>query len=96
MEEPVSAAELKRTKDHMIGGLILGLETSDALAGFYGSEEILAKRLLPPQEIIDRIRKTSAAEVRAVAQAIFRNEGLNLAIIGPYRDQKRFTKILKL
>lgn len=95
-DEPISEVELQRTKDHMVGGMILGLETSDALASYYGGQEILTKKSLPPEEIIDRIRKTSAAEVRAVAKAVFKNQGLNLAVIGPYQNQEMFKKILKI
>jgi predicted Zn-dependent peptidase len=95
-EELVSEVELQRTKDHMVGGIILGLETSDALASFYGGQEILTRKSLPPEEIIDRIRKVSAAEIRAVARQIFKNQGLNLAVIGPYQNHEMFKKILKI
>ena len=80
----------------MIGNLILGLETSDDLASFYGGQEVLTKKLLPPEKIIDRIKATTAEEVRAVARTIFKNKGLNLAIIGPYRNQTIFENILSL
>lgn len=93
-DELVSEKELKRTKDHMASSLILGLETSDSLGSFYGGQEIMTKKLLPPEAIIDRIQKVSAAEVRAVARAIFKNQGLNLAVIGPYRDGKRFENMI--
>jgi predicted Zn-dependent peptidase len=95
-DELVPDAELQRTKDHMIGGLILGLETSDSLASFYGSQEILTKKLLPPEKIIDTIKGVSAAEIRAVARAIFLNKSLNLAVIGPYQNDDMFKKILTL
>jgi predicted Zn-dependent peptidase len=91
----VPTRELQRTKDHMIGNLILGLETSDALAGFYGAEEILTKKLLPPEAIVDRIKKVTAAEVRAVARQVFIRKGLNFAVIGPYQNKRRFEKLLK-
>lgn len=94
--ELVPAAELQRTKDHMTGGMILGLETSDSLASWYGGQEILTGKFLPPAKIIDRIKKTTAEEVRAVAQDIFKNKGLNLAVIGPYQNEEMFRKILKL
>jgi predicted Zn-dependent peptidase len=96
VNEDIPEEELQRTKDHMVGGMILGLETSDALASYYGGQEILTKKSLPPEKIIDRIRKTTAAEVRAVAKEIFRERGLNLAVIGPYQDDAMFKKILKL
>jgi len=85
---------LQRSKDHLIGNLILGLETSDELASFYGGQEILTKALLPPEKIIDRMNKVTAAEVRSVARAIFKSKGLNLAIIGPYRNRAMFEKNL--
>ena len=39
-DEPVGTEELKKAKEHLIGNFVLGLETSDELAGFYGSQEI--------------------------------------------------------
>ena len=95
-DELVPAAELARAKDHMAGNMILGLETADELASFYGGQEVLMRSLLPPAAIIDRIRATTAGEVRAVAREIFRDKGLNLAVIGPYRDKKKIETILTL
>ncbi|HVO28909.1 MAG TPA: pitrilysin family protein [Candidatus Paceibacterota bacterium] len=95
-DELVPGAELQRMKDHMVGGIVLGLETSDALASYYGSQEILAKKLLPPEKLVDTIRRISAAEVRNVARAVFADRRLNLAVIGPYRNAEMFEKILTL
>lgn len=95
-KELVPREELQRAKDHMTGSLLLGLETSDDLANYYGVGEILTKSLLPPDELTDRINKVTAAEVRNVARFIFKEKGLNLAIIGPYRDEPMFQKILNL
>jgi predicted Zn-dependent peptidase len=94
--ELVSEKELKKTKDHMIGGLILGLETSDALASYYGGQEILTKKLLPPETIIDTIQKVTAEEIQAVAKSIFVPKGLNLAVIGPYQNSEIFEKLLTI
>jgi predicted Zn-dependent peptidase len=93
-DELVPAEELQRAKDHMIGGLLLGLETSDEIASFYGGEELLTRALLPPSAVMDRIKKVTAEEIRSVARAIFKRNGLNLAAIGPYRSATLFKKIL--
>ncbi len=95
-DEPIGAKEFQRSKDHMVGNMILGLETSDKLAGFYGSQEILTKKIVPPEEVIKRVKAVTPQEVRAVARGIFKNEGLNLAVIGPYEGKRGFEKILKL
>ena len=92
----VSAEELKRSKNHLTGEMILGLETSVALANFYGGQEIYHKEIKTPQEIIEEIRKVTAGEILAVAKDIVKNQHLNLAIIGPFKDKKPFEKILKI
>src|SRR3989344_1577669 len=39
-DTPVSPDELQRVKDNYVGSLMLGLETSDDLARFYGGQEV--------------------------------------------------------
>lgn len=95
-DEIVSESELRRAKDHMIGNLLLGLETADELASFYGEQEVLRQAPLPPDAIVDRINGITAAEVRAAARGVFKDRGLNLAVIGPYRNEAPFKKILTL
>ncbi|HUX36089.1 MAG TPA: insulinase family protein, partial [Candidatus Paceibacterota bacterium] len=94
-DELVDKNELQRAKDHMIGNFILGLESSDELAGFYGSQEIMTEKLLKPSQIIDKIQGVTAEEVSGLARSIFKNESLNLALIGPYRRTETFKKILR-
>ena len=91
-----SAAELTKAKEHLEGSLILGIETSDELASFYGFQEILKREILKPEEVIKKIRAVTADDVLAVAQNIFKLEKLNLAIIGPYKNKEQFASILKL
>jgi predicted Zn-dependent peptidase len=95
-DEPVPAIELQKTKDHLLGNLILGLETSDDLASFYGSQEIFGREILSPEAYADRIKEVTAEEVRTVARAVLRNKNLNFAVVGPYKDSARFRKIVKL
>ena len=94
--EPVAAEELGRAKEHLIGGLVLGLETSNQLAGFYGSQEVLEHKIESPEEVIAQIQAVTAEQIQAVAKEIIKNDGLNLAVIGPFKDKERFEKILKL
>jgi len=99
-QKPVNAKELQRAKDHFDGHLMLGLETSDALAAFYGGQEIITKKITTPSELTEKIQAVKAEEIMAMAQDIFQNSKLNLAIIGPFSaeggDKSRFEKILKI
>jgi predicted Zn-dependent peptidase len=95
-DEPVSEKELQKTKDHMIGGLVLGLETSDDLASFYGSQEILTDKTTPPAVLAARIKKVTMRDILAVAKTIFKDKGLNLAVVGPYKSEAPFKKLLTI
>lgn len=94
-EEPVSAEELRRAKEHVVGNFFLSLETSDALAAFYASQEIMHMPLRDPQEVAAKLQAVSAEDIRAVARECFTNERLNLALIGPFKDRS-FLDILKV
>ncbi len=94
-DELVGSDEMKKSKDHIVGNFILGLETSDELAGFYGMQEIIAGKLLKPSEVIDKIQGVSPEDVRGIARQIFRNDKLNLALIGPYKRSETFRRILR-
>ena len=80
----------------MEGGLILSIETSDELASFYCFQEILKKEILGPEELIKKIQAVTAADILEAAQDIFRPEKLNLAIVGPFKNQKLFANLLKI
>lgn len=94
--EPVSSAELERAKSHYVGNLLLGLESSDALAVFYGAQEALSKNLITTDELIKKIQAVSAEQIRKIAQEFFINDRLNLAILGPYENRKEFEELLSL
>ena len=95
--ELVPDAELQRTKDMYKGRLAISLESSDSLANWYGSQAVMARPLKTPEEYLEKIEAVTASDLRRVARKIFKNEGLNLALIGPVNKAKleTFKKILK-
>ena len=93
-DEHISPEELKKAKEYIKGKMTLGLESSDEVASFLGGQEVLTGKILTPEEIFSNIEKVSEEEVRAVASEIFRPESLNLALIGPFKDEKPFVDIL--
>ncbi len=92
----VNDEELKRAKDHLCGQMVLGLETSDAKAMFYGGQEIIKKDVTDVAEYIQRIEAVTAEEVMRVARDVFNEETLNLVLIGPFKDEKVFLDHLRL
>jgi predicted Zn-dependent peptidase len=95
-EEKISEDELQRAKDHIAGTTMLELETSDSRAEFFGYEEVLKGKVDDPQVQIDKINKVTAAEVQKLAVEIFQNSGLNLALVGKFKDEGKLREILNV
>ncbi|TSC95780.1 MAG: Uncharacterized protein Athens071426_70 [Parcubacteria group bacterium Athens0714_26] len=93
---PVSPEELRRAKSHITGKLMIELETSDAVAGFYGQQEIFKEKIITPKEAIKKIEAVTAGDILNVAKDIINDKGLNLALIGPFKESKEFESVLKL
>jgi predicted Zn-dependent peptidase len=92
--EEVSKEELKKVKDFISGNIMLGLESSDAIASFYGGQEIFKKPIKTPEQIIKEINAVTAKDIKTLAKKIFKDEKLNMAMIGPFKDSASFEKIL--
>jgi predicted Zn-dependent peptidase len=96
--------EVKKAKEFLKGHFVLELEDSRAVAGFFGSQELLEKKIDTPEKVIEKIRKVTIEEVQDVAKRYFVNKGLNLAAIGKFPstssgqvpDGQRFEKMLAL
>jgi len=95
-KEKVSEEELQKAKDYLKGSTLIDLETSDGMAFWTAGQEILAKRALTPEEVFEKIDKVRPRDLQRVANHIFQNRKLNLALIGPQFNQKELRHLLKL
>jgi predicted Zn-dependent peptidase len=92
--ELVTEEELKKVKDYLAGTLYLNLETTDSLAEFYAVQEVEKGSLKSPKEYESALRAVKAKDIQKVAKDIFKNNKLNLAIIGNMKDEKALKKVL--
>ena len=83
-------------KDSAIGGVVLALETSDAIANYYGGQEVLKKNIDGPIELAKKLRAITAKDILREAKQIFREDNINLALIGPFESEESFAKILHI
>lgn len=94
IQDPILEQEIKKVKDYICGSFMLSLETSDARAEYVAVEALLKGKITSPKEEIEKIQKVTVEQVKDLAKNIFVDEGLNLAIIGPYKDKRVFEEIL--
>jgi predicted Zn-dependent peptidase len=95
-DKKISAAEIKKVKDNITGNLRLGMETSEEMASWLGIQELLRKEILTLKQVFDKIEAVRVADLQRVAKDIFQPAKLNLALIGPFKDKKKFEKLLKI
>lgn len=97
-ENRITEKELQKAKDYLKGTMALSLDSSDAQASFYGLQELMENKILNPEEKFKRIDQVTADDIKEVAEDIFANDKLNLAIIGPFRegDKVKLKNLLKL
>jgi len=92
----VTNKELKKAKEFIKGHLVLEIEDSRAVAGFYGLAEILEHKIETPNEYMEKINQVTLGEVTDVAASYLVEQTLNLAVIGNFSDGQRFEKLLQL
>ncbi|MFH1598452.1 MAG: pitrilysin family protein [Patescibacteria group bacterium] len=95
-KEGVTVQELKKAKDNLTGKLILKIEDSESVASYLAKQYLLTKRIITPQQLIKKIKAVRQQDIKRVANDIFQNKKINLALIGPFADKSPFAKLLKI
>ena len=87
-EELVNDKELKKAKEHLIGRMFLGLESSDSVAEFFVEQEILTGEQKTPQQIAKEIKAVTADDIKKLAKRLFKNEKLVASVVGQNPSEK--------
>jgi len=95
IDKKVSENELEKVKSFIIGNMKMSLEATDDIANFYGGQELMKNEIKSLEEKIKEIKKVTSADIQKMAKIIFKNKNLNLAIIGPFKNDANFKEILK-
>lgn len=94
--EPVPAEELNKAQEFMKGRLLLQMEDSLAVVSWLGRQEILEDRVLTIDEVLAAVDAVTAEDIQRVASERFREESLNLAVVGPFQEEERVRSLLRL
>jgi predicted Zn-dependent peptidase len=93
-DELISDDELNRAKELIKGRLALNLEGSEEVASYYGRQTINRDKIISPEEFLKKIDKVNALDIKSLAEDIFKDDKLNLAILGPIKKSAKLKKIL--
>ena len=77
------AAELKRTKEYLVGNFRLGLEQVRARLFYFGNCVQTYGRVLPPEEVVAGIAAVTADDVLAIANEILQEKNRSVSWVVP-------------
>jgi predicted Zn-dependent peptidase len=94
---PVPADELDRIKAYVRGNMVLGLEGTQQVASWLGSQECLRGHIIDVDEMVAHVDAVTPQDIQRIAQICFAPEWRRLALIGPddTRRAGHFRKLLK-
>jgi predicted Zn-dependent peptidase len=95
-QEPVPEAELNKAREYVKGRLVLGLEDSGAVAGWYGRQALLLDEMLTPDDVLAAYDAVGADDVQRLAQTLFGSDQLVLAAVGPFGEGDQLGALLSL
>lgn len=88
--------ELAKAKELTKGRLLLRMEDTRSVSGWLGVQEILAGRVRTVDEVVESIEAVTTDDLRRVANDLLRSDRLAMAVVGPFRSDRRFAPLLKL
>jgi predicted Zn-dependent peptidase len=94
--DAVPAEELAKAKELIKGGLLLSMEDTHSIAGWFGRQEALRQNIMTVDDVTAQIDAVTVEDIQRVARAIFRDEWLNLAVVGPFKSDGKFVGALKI
>ena len=95
-DEPVTPEELARAKEYTRGRITLGQENTSSVSGWYGAQELDLGEIRELDEELEHYDAVTREDLQRVAQRIFHEDWLRLALIGPHEDAATFERLLRL
>lgn len=90
----VTDEEIERAIENIKGSSILKYDNPEEVGNYVMMHSLLRDAVELPQEMVQKISKIKKEDVVRVAKEVLKKENLRIAVIGPFKDKKKFAKIL--
>ena len=90
-----TSEELSRAREYSKGRLQLRMEDSHTVVMWQGGQELLKGEVSTVDEVVDSINAVTVEDVNRVANQIVQDDLLNLAVVGPFRSDRRFHNLIR-
>ena len=82
-ESPVTEEELRRSKNHLKGSLMLSLESTSSRMSNLARQELYFGRFYSLDEILAGIEAVTREELQSLAQQHFQTDQIAVTVLGP-------------
>jgi predicted Zn-dependent peptidase len=96
LRDGVDEEELFKAKELAKGRLLLRLEDTRNVAGWLGGQELLLREVRTPDQVVALLEAVTLHDLQRVARSLLVNDQLHMALVGPFRSDRRFAPLLKL
>jgi predicted Zn-dependent peptidase len=96
LRDGVSEEELTKARELSKGRLLLRMEDTRSVSGWLGGQEILNARVRTADEVVETLDAIQPADLSRVINNLLQTDHLNLAVVGPFRSDKKFAALLRL
>jgi predicted Zn-dependent peptidase len=79
----ISEPELQAAREYIRGNMYLGAESTDSRMNRLAKNELLFNRLIPFEEIEDRLNQVAAEDIREWLSEVFQPDKLSMLLLGP-------------
>lgn len=94
-EDGVTDEELHKAKELSKGRLLLRMEDTRNVSGWLGGQEMLNGIVRTPDEIVELFEAVTTDDVKRVASTLLDTSKLTFALVGPFRTDTKFARLLK-
>jgi predicted Zn-dependent peptidase len=82
VKETIPLEELKLARDQTVSSILLGLESSSARASTLARQEIIHRRRISPDEVIQKLDTITPDDLQQIARKYFTSAGMALGALG--------------
>ena len=94
LKSGIPESELTKSKEFAKGRLMLRMEDTRSVALWLGSQALMRKEMLTVDEVVERIDCITTDDLHKMANELIVPEGMNMAVVGPFRSSTKFEKLL--
>jgi predicted Zn-dependent peptidase len=92
--ELLTEERLNKAKEFIRGIILYVTDGVEKSGNWYTTKSLLDPKYLNPEDYLNAVAAVTPQDVLRVANSIFKPENESLTIIGPFKDEEKFAKIL--